>query len=62
MPVIVNVDVPLGVFLLVATVRVEEPEPVTEPGLKLPVARKGNPLTLKLTVPENPPDGVTVTV
>jgi hypothetical protein len=41
---------------------VDEPEPVTDRGLKLGEVRDGSPLTLKLTVPLNPPDGVTVTV
>ncbi len=47
---------------LVSTVRVDVPEPLIEVGLKLPDAPEGNPLTLKLTVPVNPPDGVTVTL
>ncbi len=42
--------------------RVEEPEPVTEEGLKLAWVRRGKPLTLKLTGEENPPEAVTVTV
>ena len=37
-PVRVNVNVPLAVDFAVLTVRVEEPEPVTDGGLKLPVA------------------------
>jgi hypothetical protein len=60
-PVIVNEKLPAGVVLAVVTVRVDEPE-ATEAGLKLAVAPVGNPLTLKLTVPVNPPEGVTVTV
>ena len=44
-------------------VSVDEPEPpLTEAGLKVPVAPAGNPLTLKLTVPLNPLEGVTVAV
>lgn len=56
----VNGKVPL--VLLVVTVIVVEPDPVTVAGLKLARAPLGNPLTLKLTVLLNPPDGVTVTV
>ena len=48
--------------MLVVTVRVDVPEPLTEVGLKLPEALVGSPLTLKVTVPVNPPDGVTVAV
>ena len=36
---------------LVVTVSVEEPEPLTDAGLKLPVAPDGNPVTEKLTDP-----------
>lgn len=38
------------------------PEPVTEVGLKAPVAPPGNPLTWKLTVGFAPLAGVTLTV
>jgi hypothetical protein len=41
---------------------VELPEPVTELGLKLPVAPLGNPLTLNVSVPLNPFKAVTVAV
>ena len=61
-PVMVRTEVPVGVFRLAVTVMVEEPDPVTEVGLKLALAREGNPLTLKLTVPPNPFDGLAVTV
>ena len=61
-PVIVNVLVPAGVLALVVTVMVDDPEPATEGGLKLALAPAGNPLALKVTVPVNPPEGVTVTV
>jgi hypothetical protein len=50
------------VLLLVVIFRLEEPEVVTERGLKVPVEPLGNPLTLNPTVPVNPPEGVTVTV
>ena len=39
-----------------------DPEPATEAGVKLAVAPEGNPVTLKLTVPVNPLEGVTFTV
>ena len=58
----VNVSVPVGVFLFVATVRVEVPEPLTDVGLNVPLARRGSPLMLKLTLPVNPFKAVTVTV
>jgi hypothetical protein len=48
--------------VLVLTERVEEPEPVTEVGLKLALAPAGKPLTLKFTTPVKPPDAVTVAV
>ena len=53
-PVIVSVFVPAGVVVEVVTVNVEEPEPVTVAGLKLPLAPVGKPLTLHVTVPLNP--------
>jgi hypothetical protein len=46
-PVIVSVYVPPGVELDVLTVNVEEPEPVTDDGLKLADAPEGKPLTLR---------------
>jgi hypothetical protein len=61
-PVMVSGEVPVGVVLAVVMVRVEEPDVVTEVGLKLAVAPAGNPVTLKFTVPVNPPVGLTVTV
>ena len=61
-PVMVSVYVPAGVLVLVVTDMLEEPEPVTEAGLKLALAPLGRPLTLKLTTPLNPPDAVTVAV
>jgi hypothetical protein len=54
--------VPMGVEPEVLTAMVEEPEPESELGEKLAVAPAGNPLTLKLTFPLNPLEGVTVTV
>ena len=62
-PVIVRGYV-LAVFPPVVIVSRDEPEPAMEEGLKL--AEKpledGKPLTLKLTVPLNPFEGVIVTV
>jgi hypothetical protein len=50
----VSVYVPAGVLLAVEIASDEVPEPVTDVGVKLPVAPVGNPLTLKLTIPVNP--------
>ena len=61
-PVMVNGKLPVGVVLAVVTVIVDEPEVVTDGGLKLALAFAGNPLALSVTVPVNPPVGVTVTV
>jgi hypothetical protein len=61
-PVTVTVYAPAGVVLLVVTVRVEEPDPLTDVGLKLPDAPVGNPLTEKLTEPLKPPEAVAVAV
>jgi hypothetical protein len=61
-PVITREYVPTGVDAVVAIVIVVEPEVVTVVGLKLAVAPVGSPLTLKLTVPVKPLDGVTVGV
>lgn len=41
---------------------VEVPEPGTDVGWNAPLTPAGSPLTLKVTVSENPPDGVMVTV
>ena len=61
-PVVVSVLLPLGVELAVVTVKVEEPEPLIEVGLKLALAPDGRPLALKVMVPLNPFCGDTVTV
>ena len=53
-PVIVRVYVPPGVLPDVDTVRVELPAPVTEAGLKFPVAPAGRPDTLQVIVPLKP--------
>ena len=49
-------------LVLVVTVMVEEPDPVTDVGLKLALAPLGSPPALKATVPLNPPDPVAVAV
>jgi hypothetical protein len=61
-PVIVSGYDPIGVVLAVVTVIVDEPLVVTEVGLNVADAPAGRPLALKVTVPVNPPLGVTVTV
>ena len=53
-PVTVITFVPTGVEPLVVTLKIAEPELVILPGLKVPVAPAGNPLTLKATLPVNP--------
>lgn len=47
---------------MVETDKLEVPEPCTDAALKLALAPVGNPLTLRLTFPVKPPDGVTVVV
>ena len=61
-PVIVSVYVVLVVLNLVVIVSVEDPDPVSDAGLKEEVARLGRPLTERLTVPVNPAPGISVTV
>jgi hypothetical protein len=61
-PVICNTVVPPGVEDEVFTVKVEDPEPVTELGLKLAVAPVGSPARLKFTVPVKPFKGEMDTV
>jgi hypothetical protein len=52
----------LAAFFGAVTVSVELPEPDTDAGLNEALAREGNPLTLRLTLPANPftPEMVTV--
>jgi len=54
--------VPVGAFRLGDIVRVELPEPVTDVGLKEEFVAAGSPVTLKLTVAENGPNGAMVTL
>jgi hypothetical protein len=61
-PVMVSGYVPAGVVASVVTVRVDVPEPATEGGLNGPDAPAGSPVIVRFTVPEKPPDFVTVTV
>jgi hypothetical protein len=60
--VIVSGNVPVAVVAVVLTVSVEFPDVVTDVGAKVPVAPTGNPLTLNVTTPVKPPEGVTVAV
>src|SRR5215831_5913668 len=60
-PVMVSGKLPVGVELMVFTVKVEFPD-ARGVGLKLAVAPAGNPLMVRSTDPVNPPLGVTVTV
>ena len=65
MPVIVNLNVPVGVFLPVETVNVEfagDGGKVTEAGLNVQVSPAGQPVTLRFTVPANRFCPVTVVV
>jgi len=52
----------VGVDPLVDTLSVVWPDPLTDVGLKVPVAPAGSPVTLKATVPVKPVAGVTVAV
>lgn len=47
----------------VATVRLKvvDPDAVTDKGLNFPVTCAGRPLRLKVVMPTNPPEGVSVT-
>ena len=58
-PVMVSVELPVGVVARVVTLSVD----VAVAGfvVKVPVAPVGNPATLSVTEPVKPPDGVMVT-
>jgi hypothetical protein len=58
----VKVRVPLVARRFTVTARVEVPDPVTVVGLKVAVTREPSPVTLRLTVPENPFTAPIVTV
>ena len=62
MAVIVMVYAPVVAVAEAATFRFVEPEPVTVVGLNVPVTPAGNPLTLKVVVPLNPPKPAIVEV
>jgi hypothetical protein len=53
-PLIVKVELPVGVVLAVVIVSVELPPTLTEVGVNVPVALAGRPLTVKLIVPVKP--------
>jgi len=61
-PVTVIVVLAFGVLLFVETVSVEVPEPATDAGLNVALARVGKPVVESVTVPENPAPPVIVTV
>jgi hypothetical protein len=61
-PLIVNGYVPATVVPVVRTVSVDVPEVVTEVGANVGVAPVGSPVTLIVTAPVKPPEGVTVAV
>ena len=61
MPLIVTVYVPAAAVGLAETFRVDVPEVVIEEGVKLEFTFLGNPLTAKVTVPENEPTAPIVT-
>ena len=61
-PVIVTVELPVGVPDAVVTVIVELPDVVIEAGEKEAVAPDGKPLALKVTGPVNPLTAATFTV
>src|SRR5580700_11210764 len=61
-PVIVKVGLPVGVLLVVVTVSVEVPDPLTDEGENDGVAPLGSPLALRLTAPLNPLIAPTFTV
>lgn len=61
-PIMVRLNVPVGVCLVVETVKTEFPPPVIDGGLNVPVVFAGKPLTLKVTTPLNPFTGVTTAV
>jgi hypothetical protein len=60
-PVMVTVEVAVGVVPSVVTVSVEGPLPLMVAGEKLAVAPVGKPLALRVTVPANPFRAPTVT-
>jgi hypothetical protein len=53
-PVMVSVEVPVGVLAVVVTSNVAVPAVVIDAGVSDDVAFAGSPLAFKLTGPENP--------
>jgi hypothetical protein len=60
-PVMVIAEVPVGAFLATVNVKSDEPEPVMEVGLKLPVTPVGIPVADSATGESNPPETEMVT-
>src|SRR5580658_4100927 len=61
-PAMVSMKAPPAIPTGTLTVRVVEPDPITEAGFNVAVTPAGCPLTVKLTVPVKPLVGFTVTV
>lgn len=61
-PVMVSVELPVGVEVAVAMLREEDPEVLMEAGLKVAVAPEGRPLALSAMDPVNPFCATAVTV
>lgn len=61
-PVMVTGKVPVVVVLVVVTVMVDEPVPVTEVGLKEALAPVGKPVAVRTVLPVNPFKAVIVAV
>ena len=61
-PVIVSVNVPVGVLATVAILSVELLPALTEVGLNVPVAPVGSPVTVSAIEPLNPPTALVLTV
>jgi hypothetical protein len=60
-PFIVNVYVPVGAVRFGETFSVDVPDVVIVDGVKLELTFFGNPLTVRVTVPENGPTAPMVT-
>lgn len=61
-PVIVIGYVPVGALLATLSVKSDEPEPVTDAGLKLDVTPDGTPVAESATTESKPPEAVMVTI
>ena len=60
-PLMTKLYIPVAVFVAVVTVKTDEPEFVTDGGTNWAETPTGNPVALKLTIPENPFAAPTVT-